>query len=128
MLLLPSGVGGAFLGLTLFQMGEGSHRIQGLVVGWLYGISVWGLMRVLPVPRGRFWLGGIFAGPIPVALLMPTGTPEEERGVILVFCLVGCLLGMLEDAHAKRCALRDSAGGPRAAVPAGTEPSGRGEP
>ena len=101
-LCLPSGIGGAFLGLALFQLGPGGHRIAGLVVGWLYGISVWGLMRLLPVPRGWSWLAGIFAGPIPLALLMPNGNTADERGVILVGAVVGLLLGLLEVAHARR--------------------------
>jgi hypothetical protein len=103
-LLLPAGLGGAFLGLALFQLGEGGNRIAGLVVGWLYGISVAGLMRLLPVPPGWYWLAGIFAGPIPIALLMSNGTPANERGVILVGALVGLLLGLLESASARRSA------------------------
>jgi hypothetical protein len=101
-LLLPSGIGGAFLGLTLFQLNAGSHRIAGLVVGWLYGITVLVLMRLLPVPAGWYWLAGMFAGPLPIALLMPAGTPADERGVILLGALLGLLLGLLEVAHARR--------------------------
>ncbi len=100
--LLPSGLGGAFLGLALFQLESGNNRIAGVVVGWLYGVSVWGLMRLLPVAPGWTWLAGVFAGPIPIALLMPAGTPTDERGVILLGALVGGLLGLLESAHARR--------------------------
>src|SRR5262245_37918435 len=103
-LLGPSGLGGAFLGLALFQMNPGANRLAGILVGWLYGVSVWGLMRLLPVAPGWTWLAGIFAGPIPIALLMPSGTPAEERGVILFGSLLGGLLGLLEVAHGRRSA------------------------
>lgn len=100
--LLPAGVGGAFLGLTLLQLNPGSHRLAGLVVGWLYGISVWGLMRLFSFGPNWAWLAGILAGPIPFALLLPGDTPASERGVILLGCLTGGLLGLLEVAHARR--------------------------
>ncbi|MSR62766.1 MAG: hypothetical protein EXS08_10025 [Planctomycetes bacterium] len=99
MLLLPSGIGGAFLGLAVFQLGEGGNRFAGILVGWLYGISVAGLIRLLPVSPGWYWLAGIFAGPIPIALLLSDGTPAGERGVIVVGAAVGGLLGLLETAH-----------------------------
>lgn len=99
---LPAGLGGAFLGLTLFQLNPGSNRLAGLVVGWLYGISVWGLMRVFPIGPRWTWLAGILAGPIPFALLMPTDTPAAERSVILLGCLAGGLLGLLEVACSGR--------------------------
>ncbi|NOT30376.1 MAG: hypothetical protein HOP15_08000 [Planctomycetes bacterium] len=123
MLLVPSGLGGAFLGLALFQMNPGSNRLAGLVVGWLYGISVWGLMRVLSVAPAWAWLAGIFAGPIPIALLMPRDTPAGERGVILIGALLGCLLGLLEMAHSRRSARA----GP-AAPHSRSEPADRLEP
>ncbi len=101
-LLTPSGLGGACLGLTVFQLNPGGQRLAGIVVGWLYGISVWGLARLLPVGPGWAWLSGLIVGPIPLALLMPADTPAVERGVILLGALVGCLLGLLEVAHARR--------------------------
>jgi len=116
-LVLPSGVGGAFLGLALFQLGEGGNRFGGIVVGWLYGVAVAGLIRCLSVPSGWYWLAGLFAGPIPFALLTPDSTPAKERGVILVGALLGLLIGLLETAHARR------AGAARSALPPGPLPA-----
>src|SRR5262245_10119178 len=119
-LLGPSGLGGACLGLALFQMNPGANRLAGILVGWLYGLSVWGLMRLLPVAPRWTWLAGVFAGPIPIALLMPSSTPADERGVILFGSLLGALLGLLETAHGRR------SGAARACVPpAGGEPPER---
>ena len=126
-LLLPSGIGGAFLGLALLPTDAGHHRLGSLLVGWLYGISVWGLMRLLSVPRGWSWLAGIFAGPIPVAVLMPGDVAAEERaGAILFGCVIGCLLGLLEGVSTRRGGSVEHARAPFA-DPAGL-PSERREP
>jgi hypothetical protein len=111
-LRLPAGVGGAFLGLAVFQLGAGNNRLAGLVVGWLYGVSVWGLMRGLSVPAGWSWLAGFFAGPVPIALLLPGDTPSDDRGVIVLGCVFGCLLGLLETAHARRGEAAEKAADP----------------
>lgn len=120
-LLWPSGIGGAFLGLTMFQLGEGGNRFGGILVGWLYGASLMGLMRLVPVGPGWYWLAGIFAGPIPIALVMPDGTPANERGVILAGALFGLLLGLLETAH-----WRHSKGVPDRALPIQVVPPEKG--
>ena len=111
-----AGIGGAFLGLVTFQLNEGHHRLAGLVVGWLYGVSVWGLMRLLAVGPRWSWLAGILAGPVPIALLLPDPTPASERGVILLGVPLGLLLGLLVVARAHR-----SANGAVPAVPSAHE-------
>lgn len=101
-LLLPAGVGGAMLGLSLSQLDEANNWFAGLVVGWLYGMAVRGLMRLFGLPRSWSWLVGLFAGPVPLALLIQADAPAQDRGgVILVGALLGLLLGLLEAAHGR---------------------------
>src|SRR5262249_13774297 len=97
------------LGLAAFQLSEGHHRLAGLVVGWLYGVSVWGLTRLLAVGRRWTWLAGMLAGPVPIALLVPGHTPASERGVILLGVPLRLLLGLPEVARARRSGTDGSA-------------------
>jgi hypothetical protein len=109
-LATPSGLTGGFLGAATVAAQPGANGIPGLVLGWLYGVVVGGLLRLFRVPPGAYPLTGFLAGPVPIALLMPAGAPTTDRGVIWLGFLAGLLIGLVEWAHALRPQARPGAG------------------
>lgn len=97
--LMPTGLAGAFLALTVGRVsapGETS-RIVLLILGWLYGVAVIGLLRLIPVSPWCYPWVGMIVGPVPFALLVNAGAEDGERGMLwLATALVGFLLGLIE--------------------------------
>ena len=90
------------LGRTLDPSGE-APRWALFLIGWLYGVCVYALLRLFRIaPWGYPWLG-LFVGPVPASvLLMNQNTPSDERGgVWLLSALVGLLLGIIEWARVR---------------------------
>jgi hypothetical protein len=103
-LAFPPGLCGAFLALVLFQLepAEGS-RVVSLLLGWLYGVAVAGLMRFFRVAPWAYPLLGLLCGPVPFALLVPGSTTRDERGALWAMTAVlGLLIGLLEWARESR--------------------------
>ena len=89
-------------GRTLNPTGEAPRWLL-FLIGWLYGICVYALLRLFRVaPWGYPWLG-LFVGPVPATvLLMNQDTPSEERGGVWVLsALLGLLLGIIEWARVR---------------------------
>ena len=101
---LPAGLTGAFVGAAVVAGQPGGTGLPGLVVGWLYGTVVGGLLRLFRVPPGAYPLVGLFAGPLPIALLMPTAAAADARGLVWVGAIVGPLIGFVEWAAARHSA------------------------
>lgn len=101
LLTRPSALAGALLGAAIVAAQPGGAGLLGLVLGWLYGLVVGGLMRLFAVPAGAMPLTGLLAGPLPFALLMPASAGQDERGLIWVGMLAGLVLGCVEWAHAR---------------------------
>jgi hypothetical protein len=108
----PCGLAGAFLGATLAGLMPSGTGLLGLVVGWLYGIVVGGLMRLFRVPRWAYPLIGLLCGPVPLAVLMKSTSTEDERGAVLLGLLAGLALGFVEWAHASFRARPPAGAGP----------------
>jgi hypothetical protein len=98
----PTALGGAFLGAAIFAAQPGGRGVQGLIVGWLYGAVVGGLLRLFRVPSGAYPLVGLLCGPLPFALLMPVAANQDDRGMIWVGMVAGLILGCLEWAHVRQ--------------------------
>jgi|SRR6185436_5904151 len=98
----PTALAGAFLGAAVVAAQPGGAGLTGLVLGWLYGLVVAGLMRLFPVPPGALPLVGLLAGPLPFAVLMPAAASADDRGVVWVGMLAGLVLGCVEWAHARQ--------------------------
>ncbi len=103
----PSALGGAFLGAALVAAQPEGTGLLGLILGWLYGVIVGGLLRLFRVPAGAYPLIGLISGPLPFALLMPVSASQDERGLIWVGMLAGLVLGCVEWAHARYLAARE---------------------
>lgn len=99
-LTFPPALAGAMLGATLAGVSPGGTGLPGLVAGWLYGIVVSALVRLFRVPPPAYPLAGLVAGPVPLALLMPTDAPEADRAVIWIGLFAGLVIGCVEWAHA----------------------------
>jgi hypothetical protein len=97
----PSACAGAFLGAAVVAAQPGGRGLAGLILGWLYGLVVGGLMLLFRVPAAAYPLAGFLAGPLPFALLMPASASPDERGLIWVGMLAGLVLGCVEWAHAR---------------------------
>ena len=96
--IMPAGLTGAFLALA-FRLGEPDqpNRIALLVVGWLYGVAVLGLVRLFRVRRGLYPLVGLVCGPVPLALIANGDMdPGGLGGGALVAALGGVLVGAME--------------------------------
>lgn len=105
----PSALAGAFLGAALVAALPEGTGLFGLILGWLYGVVVAGLLRLFRVPRGAYPLIGLICGPVPFALLMPTSASQDARGLIWVGMLAGLILGCVEWAHARQLACSSAA-------------------
>jgi hypothetical protein len=101
-LLAPGALTGALLGALLFAAQPGGSGRAGLVVGWLYGVVVGALVRRFPVPRGAYFLAGMLVGPLPIALLLPSTAPNEDRGLVWVGVVAGLFIGLVEGLSARR--------------------------
>ena len=112
-LLLPPALAGGFLGLAVFRVGDPAQPgagLGGLVVGWLYGLAVTGLIRLFRVDPWAFPLVGLFCGPVPLALLVGADSTAEDRsGWLVLSALLGVLIGVLEWARVRRERGRTSA-------------------
>ena len=97
----PSALAGACLGAAIVAAQPGGTGLVGLILGWLYGVVVSGLVRLFRVPPGAAPLVGLLVGPLPFALLMPIGASQDERGLIWVGMIAGLVLGCVEWAHAR---------------------------
>ncbi len=97
----PSAVTGAFLGAAIVAAQPGGSGLAGLVLGWLYGVVVGGLMRLFRVRPGAYPLAGFLAGPVPVALLTFPDASPDMRGVVWLGFVVGLVLGCVEWAHSR---------------------------
>jgi hypothetical protein len=96
--LMPAGLVGAFATLSVGRTldPEGS-RTGLLLVGWIYGVAVVGILRIFRVPPWCYpWLG-LVCGPVPAALL-PSGDqePGDRGGLLLITALLGLLVGLVE--------------------------------
>jgi hypothetical protein len=80
----------------------GGNGLPGLIVGWLYGLVVGGVVRLFRVPAPVFPLAGLLAGPLPVAVLMPDTATAEARGLIGAAALAGLVIGLIEWAVSRR--------------------------
>jgi len=91
--------GGLYVLALAAMMPEFDPRraVEPLLVGAFYGLAVLALLRVL---RARSWglpVAGLLAGPVPVILLLAAQVPAEERpGLVLLGCLGGVLIGLLD--------------------------------
>jgi len=99
---MPAMLAGAFFVLALARLAsDDGTRLGSLIFGALYGLAVVGLIRLFRIAPWGLWFAGIFAGPVPAALLVPRGADTSETGGLWVACAVfGLLIGGLE--HARR--------------------------
>jgi NhaP-type Na+/H+ and K+/H+ antiporter len=103
LLLLPSGLTGAFLGVVILAQEPGAaSRVAGLFVGWLYGIAVYGLIRCFRVIPGMYPLVGFMAGPVPFALLCGSMSADERGSGLVATAFLGLLVGCVEWAHVRQ--------------------------
>ncbi len=103
--LMPAGLAGAFLFLAAVRVNEPaqSNRFGLLLVGWLYGIGVLGLIRLFHVAPWCYPWVGLVAGPVPLALFLNSGASSDERaGLWLGTALVGFLVGLIEWGRVRR--------------------------
>lgn len=109
----PAALAGAFLGAALVAAQPGGTGLVGLLLGWLYGLVVGGLLRSFRVPSAAYPLTGLLSGPLPFALLMPVSASQDARGLVWVGMLAGLVLGCVEWARARWLIGEASPGGVR---------------
>jgi len=96
LLRTPSGLAGAFFGATVVAMAPGGPGVVGLVVGWLYGVVVGGLLRLFRGPAWSYPLLGLFVGPVPLAIFIGADETGDERGIVMLGVLGGLVVGFVE--------------------------------
>jgi hypothetical protein len=92
---------GGFLGAAVVAGQPGGTGLLGLVLGWLYGVVVGAVMRLFRVPPGAYPLTGLLAGPVPIALLVPSSASPETRGLVWLGAIFGLVIGLVEWACAR---------------------------
>jgi hypothetical protein len=102
--LMPAGLTGAFVALC-FRLGEPGepNRMALLLLGWLYGVAVLGLIRLFRVRTGLYPVIGLICGPVPLALIANGGMdPSGLGGGAAVAALGGVLVGAVEWGRLRR--------------------------
>ncbi len=103
--LMPGGLIGGFFVLTFLRVVDpsGASRLAAFLLGWLYGVGVLGLLRLFRVSPGVYPLVGLVCGPVPVALLLKSDTPDDQRGTLwLLAAVLGLLIGAVEWARIRQ--------------------------
>lgn len=107
----PAGMTGALAGFVLVGIEEGVLAgLPGLLIGWLYGYAVLGLIRAFRVTPGFYWLVGILCGPVPAVFLVGGMDKEDRGGVVVLTALFGLVVGLIEWGHRIRVQREDPAG------------------
>jgi len=107
----PAGMTGALAGFVLFGIGDSLPAgLLGLVIGWLYGYAVVGLIRAFRVTPGFYWLVGVLCGPVPFVFLAGGVEKEDRGGVVVLTALFGLVVGLVEWGHRIRVQREDPAG------------------
>lgn len=108
-LAAPSGLAGAFFTTILFNLvSEQGNPVGGLLIGWIYGVAVGGLMRLFRVKSGALPLVGLLCGPVPFLILFSAASSLEDRGgAVLSSALLGLVIGLLEWARQRRAEAPD---------------------
>jgi len=96
LLRTPSGLAGAFFGATVLALAPGGTGVVGLIVGWLYGVVVGGLLRLFRVPVWTYPLLGLIVGPLPLAVLIGPDVSGDGRGIVMLGVLGGLVVGFVE--------------------------------
>lgn len=96
LLRTPSGLAGAFFGATVLALAPGGAGVIGLVVGWLYGVVVGGLLRLFRVPAWTYPLLGLVVGPLPLAVFIGPDVSGDARGIVMLGVLGGLVVGFVE--------------------------------
>lgn len=96
LLRTPSGLAGAFFGATVLALAPGGIGVVGLVVGWLYGVVVGGLLRLFRVPAWSYPLLGLVVGPVPLAVFFGADESGDARGIVVLGILGGLVVGFVE--------------------------------
>jgi len=104
----PSGLAGAFLGATILALAPGGVGLHGLVVGWLYGVVVAGLLRLFRGPAWANPLLGLFVGPVPLAIFIGGDVSGDARGIVVLGVLAGLVIGFVEWVSVRHAPAPDS--------------------
>jgi len=102
--LMPAGLTGAFVALC-FRLGEPGqpNRMALLLVGWIYGVAVLGLIRLFRVRPGLYPLVGFLCGPVPLALIAQGDMdPGGLGGGAAVAAVGGAIVGAVEWGRLRR--------------------------
>lgn len=95
-----AGLAGALVCLTVFAQQEGQSHVAHLLVGWLYGVGVLGLIRLFQVASWAYPIVGLLCGPAPLAVLTARqASAEDWGGAMAVTVLLGLVIGLLEAAR-----------------------------
>ena len=95
-----AGLTGGFLALMVAANSAEGWLLVVLLIGWLYGVAVLGLIRLFRVARWAYPLVGILCGPVPAGILFARSVSEEQWGGTLVLTAVGGLfVGTIEAAR-----------------------------
>ena len=109
LLRTPSGLAGACFGATVLALAPGGVGGVGLVVGWLYGVVVGGLLRLFRVPAWSYpWLG-LVVGPVPLAFFIGADESGDARGIVVLGILGGLVVGFVEWVTLRHAATLDPA-------------------
>jgi hypothetical protein len=107
----PAGMTGALSGFVLTGVGDGlPSAFLGLLIGWLYGYAVLGLIRAFRVSPSFYWLVGILCGPVPFVFLAGGVAKEDRGGIVVLTAVFGLVVGLVEWGHRLRVQ-RDGAAG-----------------
>ena len=109
--LMPAGMIGAFVALGVRLGAAEQNRLGLLVVGWLYGVGVVGLIRLFRVAPWGYPFVGAICCPVPAALLVVVPGMEEQEGVgtWVVLAIGGVVVGFVEWARLSRDVRRSGA-------------------
>lgn len=108
LLRTPCGLAGACFGATVLSLAPGGVGAAGLVVGWLYGVVVGGILRLFRVPSWSYPLLGLVVGPVPLAVFIGEDVSGDARGVVVLGILGGLVIGFTEWVAIRHAASPDS--------------------
>jgi len=103
--LMPAGLTGAFLVLCLARISEpgSANRLALLILGWLYGVAVLGLIRLFRVNPGLYPVVGLVCGPVPLALIANSDMGQDDLAGMWVLTLhMGVVIGAVEWGRLRR--------------------------
>lgn len=94
-----AGLAGGFVLLAAGASSDAAQIVL-LLIGWLYGVAILGLIRLFRVARWAYPIVGMLCGPIPSAVLFARHMGDEEwGGTAVVMALGGLVIGLLEAAR-----------------------------